>query len=146
MARRCGYNRYNQYVCYKTSAWNTWARWVVLGVIVLAFLMLFFICSCLTARKRRKAGHQPYYGTGWAARPPAYGETQGTQPYYNNNNNTQGNAAPPYSATTSNQGYYGNQPQSNVELQQPQQTYGGAGQNMYAPPPGPPPGKTYNGV
>ena len=102
--------------------------------------------SCLTARRRRKAGRQPFYGTGWAARPGnnnAYGQNT-TAPYYNN----QHNPAPPYSAATTNnnnggyygggganQGYYGQQ--NGVELQSPQPTYGGG----YAPPPGPPPTK-----
>jgi hypothetical protein len=98
--------------------------------------------SCLTARRRRKAGRQPFYGTGWAARPT------NAQPYYANQQNAQ--PAPPYSAAPNTYnnggGYYGNNnggansdyynQQSGVELQQPQPTYGG-----YAPPPGPPPAK-----
>lgn len=98
--------------------------------------------SCLTARRRRKAGRTPFYGTGWAARPG----NNNAQPYYNNNHNNA--PAPPYSAATNNnngyygnganQGYYGQQ--NGVELQSPQPTYGG--NQQYAPPPGPPPGKT----
>ncbi|KAH6643893.1 chitin synthesis regulation, resistance to congo red-domain-containing protein [Boeremia exigua] len=140
---RCYYDRYNQRRCYRQSAWNTWVRWVVLAVIVIGFLLLFFLCSCITARRRRKAGRQPFYGTGWAARPN--GNT--AQPYYNNNYNTA--PAPPYSAATHNNnngGYYGNGAnqsyygqQNGVELQSPQPTYGG--NQQYAPPPGPPPGK-----
>lgn len=99
--------------------------------------------SCITARRRRKAGRQPYYGTGWAARPG-----QNTQPYYNNNNYQQ---PPPqytpqpqqgqnsYYGNGANQGYYGQQ--NGVELQQPPATYARAGEETYAPPPGPPPGK-----
>jgi hypothetical protein len=98
--------------------------------------------SCLTARRRRKAGRQPFYGTGWAARPG----NNTAQPYYNNNNNYN-QPAPPYSSEPqgANQGYYGGganhygQQQNGVELQQPQPAYGG--QNTYQPPPGPPPGK-----
>lgn len=105
------------------------------------------LCSCITARRRRKAGRQPFYGTGWAARPG----NNNAQPYYGNNNNATNNygaqqPAPPYTAPNSNAGYYGggqNQgyygQQNGVELQSPQPTYGGNGQ--YAPPPGPPPGK-----
>lgn len=105
--------------------------------------LLLTIHSCITARRRRKAGRTPFYGTGWAARPN--NNQNNAQPYYNNNyNNT---PAPPYSAATNNNnnGYYGNGAnqsyygqQNGVELQSPQPTYGG---NQYAPPPGPPPGK-----
>jgi hypothetical protein len=108
--------------------------------------------SCITARRRRKAGRQPFYGTGWAARPGANGTTNTAAPYYNNNNGGYNSApAPPYDAsqTTSNAGYYNNNTgganagyygqQNGVELQQPSATYGG--QNAYQPPPGPPPGK-----
>ena len=104
------------------------------------------ITSCLTARRRRKAGRQPFYGTGWAARPGQGGATN-AQPYYNNNYNQQ--PAPPYSTEPNNSGYYGggganqgyynNQQQNGVELQSPQPAYGGQG--GYQPPPGPPPGK-----
>lgn len=138
---RCYYDRYGRYRC-RNSAWNDWVRWVVLAVVVIGFLLLFFLCSCITARRRRKAGRQPFYGTGWAARPGAYNNAPTQQPYY------AGNAAPapPYSAPDSNAGYYGggqNQgyygQQNGVELQSPQPAYGGAA--GYAPPPGPPPGK-----
>jgi hypothetical protein len=98
--------------------------------------------SCITARRRRKAGRTPFYGTGWAARPG----NNGAQPYYNNNHN--GAPAPPYSAANNNNGYYANGAnqgyygqQNGVELQSPQPTYGG--NNQYAPPPGPPPGKSH---
>ena len=141
---RCYRDQYGQVRCYR-SAWDTWVRWVVLAVVVIGFFLLFVLCSCITARRRRKAGRQPFYGTGWAARP---GNTNNAQPYYNNNYNQ---PAPPYSAQPqpnqgyyggANQGYYGGQQQSGVELQSPQPTYSGqGGQNVYQPPPGPPPGK-----
>jgi hypothetical protein len=109
----------------------------------------------MTARRRRKAGRQPFYGTGWAARPGQGGQT--AQPYYNNQHNQ---AAPPYSAPPysaqptqtpyggANQGYYGGygQQQQGVELQQPQPTYGRGGDDVYAPPAGPPPGKGGDGI
>ncbi|KAF1916350.1 chitin synthesis regulation, resistance to congo red-domain-containing protein [Ampelomyces quisqualis] len=134
-----GYRR-----CYR-SAWDNWVRWVVLAVVVIGFLLLFVLCSCLTARRRRKAGRQPFYGTGWAARPANANNT--AAPYYNNNQYSQ--PAPPYQAETgdankgyytgngANQSYYTGQQQNGVELQQPQPAYGGA---QYQPPPGPPPG------
>ncbi|KNG45029.1 chitin synthesis regulation congo red resistance rcr protein [Stemphylium lycopersici] len=136
---RCYRNAYGRTVC-EDSAWNNWVRWVVLVVVVIGFLLLFVLCSCLTARRRRKAGRQPFYGTGWAARPGHYNNQNSQQPYYNPNHQP----APPYSAATdnhngyygggANQGYYGQQ--SGVELQSPQPAYNG-----YAPPPGPPPAK-----
>ena len=146
MANRCYYDRYNRLRCPRQSAWNQWVRWVVLAVVVFGALALFFFCSCITARRRRKAGRQPFYGTGWAARPT------NAQPYYANQQNAQ--PAPPYSAAPNthaaphNNGgsYYGNNTgganadyygqQNGVELQTPQPAYGG-----YAPPPGPPPAK-----
>ncbi|CAE6997777.1 hypothetical protein CFE70_000547 [Pyrenophora teres f. teres 0-1] len=137
---RCYIDR-NGYERCRNSTWNNWVRWVVLAVVVIGFLLLFVLCSCLTARRRRKAGRQPFYGTGWAARPGAYNNQQNAQPYYNPNHQP----APPYSATPNNnyyggganQGYYGQQ--NGVELQQPQPAYGGHPE--YAPPPGPPPAK-----
>jgi hypothetical protein len=106
--------------------------------------------SCLTARRRRKAGRQPFYGTGWAARPMP-GNNNTAAPYHNNNQNySQQQPAPPYSPSQANsntgyyggagqnQSYYNNGQQNGVEMQPPQPTYGGA---QYMPPPGPPPGK-----
>ncbi|KAF2115218.1 chitin synthesis regulation, resistance to congo red-domain-containing protein [Lophiotrema nucula] len=97
----------------RRSAWNDWVRWLVLVLVVLGFFLLFVVCSCITARRRRKAGSAPYYGTGWMARPGQH--NQSAQPYYNN---------------------------KGVELQQPQPAYNrGDADNVYAPPAGPPPGK-----
>lgn len=143
MAVRCYYDRYGNRRC-TNSAWNNWVRWVVLVVVVVGFLLLFVLCSCLTARRRRKAGRKPFYGTGWAARPGMYNNQQpnqySAQPYYSNN--PQG-APPSYDAHNNgyygggaNQNYYGQQ--TGVELQSPQPAYSGGG---YAPPPGPPPAK-----
>jgi hypothetical protein len=105
-------------------------------------------CRCITARRRRKAGRQPYYGTGWLARNGQYGNN--AQPYYNNgnnNNNQYSQPAPPYSQQPQqnyNGGYYGNQygQQQGVELQSPQAAYNPTGgDHTFTPPPGPPPGK-----
>jgi hypothetical protein len=100
--------------------------------------------SCLTARRRRKLGYQPYKGTAWTlGRTPAghgaanynpnYQQQQTQQPYYNNSNNP----APQYN-TGGNNGYYGNE----AGVQQPPASYGGynSGQPVYAPPAGKPPG------
>lgn len=113
---------------------------------------------CITARRRRRAGRQPFYGTGWASRPGQNGAQNTAQPYYNNQYNNTNQPAPPYSAQPqngyygggANQGYYGGgqqygQPQygqqQGVELQSPQATYHRGDQDAYAPPAGPPPGK-----
>ncbi|CAI6335249.1 unnamed protein product [Periconia digitata] len=135
------------------SAWNSWVRWVVLAVVVFGFLALFFLCSCLSARRRRKAGRQPFYGTGWAARPgnqPYYNQQHSAQPYYNNNGQNYAQPPPQYTPQpqygAQNQGYYGAQQpkygqENGVELQQPQPTYNRGPEAEYAPPPGPPPAK-----
>ncbi|KAF1963451.1 hypothetical protein CC80DRAFT_486835 [Byssothecium circinans] len=147
---RCYYSGGYRYC--DRSAWSSWVRWVVLTVVVVGFLLLFVLCSCITARRRRKAGRQPFYGTGWAARPGQYN----AQPYYNDQQNyTQ--PPPQYSAQPGNngyygqiQGYYGNAPpygappygqQNGVELQPPPATHNRGGEAEFQPPPGPPPGK-----
>ncbi|KAF2760157.1 hypothetical protein EJ05DRAFT_474061 [Pseudovirgaria hyperparasitica] len=144
------------------SAWSDWVRWVVLAVIVIAFLLLFFLCSCITARRRRRAGRTPFYGTGWAVGRTAPGH--GVPTY--NNNNQWAQPAPPYTPSNTgtpgqggyyapppgappgeNAGYYGNQ-HNGVELQQPQHAhnYNRGGEDVYAPPLGPPPGKKDDGI
>lgn len=118
---------------------------------------LFLAFSCITARRRRRQGQNPYRGTGWAAgrTPPGHAPAQYTgqpAPYYGNNN-----AAPPYSPPANpgaynagynnqgygggaNQSYFGGQ-QQGVELQQPENAYARGGENVYAPPAGEPPSK-----
>jgi len=123
--------------CYYTS-WDNWVRWVVLAVIIVLFLTLFFLCSCTTARRRRRQGQSPYYGTGWAARPF---EGYHAQPYYNNN---QQYAPPPPQYTpdvpAGHQGYYGQQ--TGIELQPPPNAFApGRSGDVYEPPMGPPPAK-----
>lgn len=142
----CYQNRYGQTECYN-SAWDNWVRWLVLALIIVAAFLIFFLFSCITARRRRRMGYAPYRGTGWAVGRTAAGHSQPTynaqpyyanqqqqqqQPYYNNSNNP----PPAYNAAVAggaNADYYGRG--NDVELQQPEQAYGG-----YAPPKGPPPG------
>ncbi|KAF2436097.1 hypothetical protein EJ08DRAFT_667479 [Tothia fuscella] len=128
------YIRCDSFGCYQYSTWDNWVRWVVLTVIIILFVLTFFFCSCVTARRRRRAGQSPYYGTGWAAR----NTHTNTQPYYNNQY-----APPPpvYSPNVPNghQQYYGQQ--SGIELQQPQHTYAPGRSDVYEPPVGPPPTK-----
>ena len=128
------------------SSWNSWGRWVALGVILVGALVFFFLCSCISARRRRKRGHQPFYGTGWAGRVPVgHGQAQYNpnyqtqQPQYNQNQNYQ-QPPPNYNQTSGGaaQSYFGGQRQD-VEMQPPQNSYGG--NHVYNAPPGPPPGK-----
>ncbi|KAF2495301.1 hypothetical protein BU16DRAFT_386108 [Lophium mytilinum] len=149
----CYYGNNGQEYC-QSSAWDNWVRWVVLAVVVIGFFLLFILCSCLTARRRRRAGRQPFYGTGWAGGrvPPGHNPaTYNAQPYYSNNNNQ---PAPPYTAAQTenyygngaNQGYYGQQ--NGVELQSPQPAhtpYRGE-DSVYTPPAGPPPNKQHDGI
>lgn len=114
--------------------------------IIAGALLIFFLFSCITARRRRRMGYQPYNGTGWALgrTPPGHGaamyngqhvapQQESAQPYYNNSNN-----APPAYTPPPNQGYYGNDVESG--LQQPGAAYNG----QYAPPKNPPPGRKDN--
>ncbi|KAF2147153.1 uncharacterized protein K452DRAFT_217778, partial [Aplosporella prunicola CBS 121167] len=152
----CYLNNYGQEYC-DYSPWHDWVRWVVLVVIVVAFLLVFILCSCLTARRRRRMGQQPYWGTGWAARnghgeaqfvgnqnyhPPPNAPGYNAQPYYNPQYSQ---PAPPYTPPAN--GYYGQQ-QTGFEMgtvpNQPPPAHTGperAADDVYAPPPGPPPQK-----
>ncbi|MCJ1445594.1 MAG: hypothetical protein MMC23_006099 [Stictis urceolatum] len=124
-----------------------------------AFL-IFLLFSCITARRRRRLGNQPFYGTGWAA--GGHGQPQYTnqQPYYGNQQypsqpsaqyNQGWNQPPPqYGAQGTTGEHYGGYPkpdipgqENGVELQQPNQAYQPqrGGESVYNPPAGPPPGK-----
>jgi len=148
-----------RYYCYDgyygsdcNSAWYNWGRWVLFGVIVIGAFLIFLGLACISARRRRQRGLQPFRGTGWAAYgAPAPPYQQNPQGYYNQQ---QYPAPPKYSQNPNGYGYYGNQPntggqnqgyfggqQEGVELQQPPNTYRG-GEPVYAPPPGPPPAKS----
>ncbi|EIT83483.1 chitin synthesis regulation, congo red resistance, RCR protein [Aspergillus flavus] len=130
----------NIYRC--RSSWHNWGRWVLLAVIIVVALIAFFFYACLSARKRRRHGQRPIYGTGWipGTQPPPGQWQQQQYP-------SQPPPAPPgYQPSTehgygqnygSNQGYFGQQ-QYGSELQQPPNAY--ARDGVYSPPAGPPPG------
>jgi hypothetical protein len=40
----CYYNNYGQRVCNR-STWSNWARWLVLGLIILGAIFIFFLFS-----------------------------------------------------------------------------------------------------
>ncbi|KAG8629621.1 hypothetical protein KVT40_003486 [Elsinoe batatas] len=148
-SRRCGYDRYGRYRCY--SAWNSWIRWLVFGLIVGGALLLFLLFSCISARRRRKAGYRPFWGTNWAAgnapmghgrpqyngqQPSQYNMNNNAQPYYANNDPTQQpyhNNTPPYNPNGQNASYY----RGETGVSEPAATY----QGQYKPPEGPPPGR-----
>jgi len=148
----CYDNNGNAYYC--KSSWNSWGRWVALAVIIIAAFLFFFLISCLSARRRKRVGQQPYYGTGWVGRTP-FGHGQATyhpqvetqappQEVYGNGNNQAYNSPPAYGQQgaaasyygNTNQGYFGGR-QTDTEMQPPQAAYGG--NSKYEPPSGPPP-------
>ncbi|KPI36153.1 uncharacterized protein AB675_8900 [Cyphellophora attinorum] len=128
------------------SAWYDWGRWVALAVVILGFIILFFLCSCISARRRRRRGLQPMYGTGWAGRTPfGHGQAQynpqyGRQQYPQQENNYvpgqgqtggyYGQSYAPPAYAPENRGYFGqdntgstNTTQGVYEMQPPAQTY-----------------------
>jgi len=145
--------------CYYESNWSRWGRWVLLGCIIVVFVILAFLMSCINARRRRRQGLPPRYGTGFLAGKTPVGHNA---PQYNGYYQGQGpsgayngaGAAPPYSPPVNNQttgntfnsndGYYGQQ--SGIELQQPQNSYAPqrGGDPVYNAPQGPPPKRGYN--
>ncbi|KAL1966897.1 hypothetical protein VTN77DRAFT_3641 [Rasamsonia byssochlamydoides] len=117
------------------TAWSTWGRWVAFAVIVALAFIIFFVFACLSARARRRRGLNPYFGTSWMA-PSAYNQQDyGNPPPQYSPGPNQGYYAP-------NQGYFGGQ-QTGIELQQPANAYH-AGDQVYPPPPGPPPSKSFS--
>lgn len=150
----CGSGYYRAYDnrCYRYSTWSWWGRWVFAGLAVL-FILIIFSLLFRNSRRRRRAGQQPMYGTGWMAPAPPYGGAPPPQYTPQDQNN---NVYPPPAGHKYNQndGYYGNQQQpeygtpygsqygnqqEGIQLQQPQQTYHRGTDADYAPPPGPPP-------
>ncbi|KAI4216825.1 MAG: hypothetical protein LQ351_000774 [Letrouitia transgressa] len=133
--------------CYRNrSNWDRFGRWILVGIIIVGALFIALAFACITARRRRRRGLQPYRGTGWAAggAPPGQAPAQWTGNQYNPNQPGPPNYGPPpnqgyYGNNQPNQGYYGGQ-QSGVaapnNVYQPQ-----GGDQVYSPPSGPPPTK-----
>jgi hypothetical protein len=160
--RRCRYDYRYGYSddCY--SPWYSYGRWVLLGAIILATFLIFLLFSCITARRRRRMGMQPFRGTGWAAQGgPFWAAQQQQQQQQQQQPHHQGWQQPPpmYGQQNQDGTYYGNQgeykpypgQQNGVEVQQPSPAYVPppaaatttvGGDNIYAPPPGPPPTHT----
>jgi len=137
------YNSFGQAYSCNNSAWYNWGRWVALACIIAFALIVFYLFSCWSSRRRRRLGRKPVYGTGWTGRTP-WGHGAAT---YNPGYQTQpppAQAPPNYNQNYGgyygqNQGYFGGR-QTEVEMQPPSNTYRG-GENVYQPPPGPPPKK-----
>ncbi|EPS44234.1 hypothetical protein H072_1793 [Dactylellina haptotyla CBS 200.50] len=132
--------------CYY-SPWYSWQRWVVLGVLLVVTAIVLLACACFSARRRRRRGLSPFYGTAWAAPPPAYdvhnighqnttGPQYGGQTYASNNYNTNsGFAGSPPAYMGANADYYGGQqgppPRGGYEMN----NFGsGSGPAPYIPP------------
>ncbi|KAJ0121636.1 Protein RCR2 [Diaporthe amygdali] len=152
--------------CYQSN-WSYWGRWVLAAIVIVFFLVLFLTWSCISNRRRRRAGMNPRYGTGWMmpgqqygnGQQPQYGNGWFGQNKYNNNQQPQYQQPPPpqytpangpvpnqYTGQTfnSNEGYYGQHNNNNdIPLQQPGSSYyPRGGDNVYEPPTGPPPAKS----
>ncbi|KAM0819455.1 hypothetical protein AB5N19_05271 [Seiridium cardinale] len=122
--------------------WYWYGRWIFAAVVIALIILIFFLWACVNSRRRRKRGMQPMYGTGWMAShnqhqnnpnaynsaPPAYGAPPGQS--YPMQNQYTGNTFQPQD------GYYGQR----EGVQQPKDAH--THNNDYAPPAGPPPGKT----
>ncbi|MCJ1369724.1 hypothetical protein MMC20_000936 [Loxospora ochrophaea] len=147
------YDNYGNYYQNCSSPWYSYGRWILFAAILLGAFVFFLVLALISARRRRRMGARPYYGTGFLAGrpPPGHGPAQYTgaqpqpSPYYGNQGS---NGGPPAYAPT--QGYYGNEPQnqgyfggqqSGIELQQPQGTYQPQREPVYNAPEGAPPVK-----
>lgn len=147
---RCRYAEGTGYYdCY--TPWESWGRWLLLAGVVLVFIVMFLL-TCISARRRRKHGLNPYRGTGWLApnNPAAAYHTgvTGPPPQYNAPGATYpaSTPAPQYTTAPDQAGYFGPSAgyyaqQQPVEMQPPSNTYQPqrGGEPVYAPPPGPPP-------
>ncbi|EME41968.1 hypothetical protein DOTSEDRAFT_72911 [Dothistroma septosporum NZE10] len=134
--RETCYNTIYGVQCYY-SRWDRWGRWVLLGVILFVAILIFFLFSCISSRRRRKVGQKPIMGTGWAAAgQPQYNSApmqqnyQNPPPQYQQNNAQYGQ----------NADYYGgNQYGNNTQYQPPVGAPPNESYGQYAPPSGPPP-------
>ncbi|KAK9491048.1 hypothetical protein V1508DRAFT_422918 [Lipomyces doorenjongii] len=133
-------------------------RWILLGVIIVAGLLLFWLFVCVRNRRRAKAGLPPAYGTHWMGYGGGYNwnnqstapvQPQNTGPgaYYAGTYPQQGSAAPPAYTYNAN---YQQQPgvtQPGYPNIGPNEAQSGDAYEMhdYPPPTSPPPAATANG-
>jgi len=123
----CEHDVFGNQVNCTNSRWNSTGRWILLACVIAGFILLFALCACITARKRRRGGTSPYYGTAWLApKPGAYNHQQyGQQPYGQQQYGQQ-----QYGAQGPDQGGYYTTPT-------PAPPY--SPNQHFTPPPGPPP-------
>jgi len=158
---RCYVDSWGRRRCYRQNNWNSFGRWILLGMVL--FFLVLLILLRVQSRRRRTRGLKPLYGTGWlGTNLPMQGRrnnnTQNNVNTYSNQHHEAGLGAPggaqnayydPHKQHGHEQMGYANTTNYGGGLQQPQQTYQPpsgpppghhTGGDSYAPPPGPPPG------
>lgn len=128
--RRCGWINGRYYRC--PTRWSSWGRWVLAGAAIFLFCILLMSLCCM-ARRRRKHGTKPYYGTGWMAPNGGKFGVGGAGSGYNNNHRNNGG----YSMDNPNSGYV---PHNSAAGHHGgggnnQEYYGGGGGQTYNAPP-----------
>jgi len=136
------------------TAWNNWGRWVALFAIIFTTFILFFVCALISARRRRRRGLVPIWGTAWVPGPnPPLTHHKHNQWQYDPHASTHQpidpNPPPVYTPPTG--GYYvppPGSPPGQYEMQSPyfSQQQNTGNREQYNPPPGPPPGVQENGT
>ncbi|EME79977.1 uncharacterized protein MYCFIDRAFT_77778 [Pseudocercospora fijiensis CIRAD86] len=127
----CYRNTFGRTVC-RGSRWGNWGRWVLLAVVIGVVLLIALLFACISARKRRKNGRKPFYGTGWAARGPVTHATENKPNVYAEQGGYYGTQNPSYNPPA----YHGHYPPGGAA-----QDFSGsnAQPGMYRPPQYPPP-------
>ncbi|WPH01527.1 Hypothetical protein R9X50_00437300 [Acrodontium crateriforme] len=84
----CFINEFGNEAC-TDGDWIIWGRWVVVAAVIVVVLGIYLVFSCVSARRRHKAGAKPYIGTQWALgpNPPQYNSTETLPSYPHNTNN-----------------------------------------------------------
>ncbi|CAN6597572.1 hypothetical protein TRVA0_001S04478 [Trichomonascus vanleenenianus] len=133
------------------SGWYNWGRWILLGIIIFVFFLIF-LATCKRTRKRVRSGQAPIYGTAWMV-PPSYYQSQqqyqqqpvpvyhaqpgvGDAGYYDQNGNFVSREIPPSQPGQSSAGYV--PPPEPAHAPNWQQS-GSYEMNNYPPPNYPPP-------
>ncbi|KAF1808856.1 hypothetical protein P152DRAFT_206068 [Eremomyces bilateralis CBS 781.70] len=67
---KCYTNSRGDYKCDKNSAWWSWGRWLIFGIIAALVIIAILVILRLYARRRIRRGQQPIAGTAWIAGNP----------------------------------------------------------------------------
>lgn len=51
--------------CYHTDAWNSWGRWLLLGLIIVVIIITIFVAFWAMSLRRIRNCEPPIQGTGW---------------------------------------------------------------------------------